>query len=81
KVVAEGIENQEQLRMLKQLGCDLAQGFLVGKPMAAQDLDKWLSEYRSGAVPKPLDFARSTQALQNPSMRLVKPGATSRVKT
>ncbi|MGH9905086.1 MAG: EAL domain-containing protein [Pyrinomonadaceae bacterium] len=81
KVVAEGIENQEELRLLKQLGCDLVQGFLVSKPLAAQDLDKWLSEYRSGAVPKPLDFARSTQALQNPAIRLVKLGASSRVKT
>ncbi len=81
KVVAEGIENQAELRLLKQLGCDLVQGFFVSKPLAAQDLDKWLSEYRSGAVPKPLDFARSTQALQNPAIRLVKLGASSRVKT
>ena len=38
KVVAEGVETEEILKALDQLGCDHAQGWDVGKPMTAQDL-------------------------------------------
>lgn len=34
KVVAEGVENQEQYKLLKDLNCDYAQGYLFGRPMA-----------------------------------------------
>jgi diguanylate cyclase (GGDEF)-like protein/PAS domain S-box-containing protein len=36
KVVAEGVETAEQLRMLKTLHCDEYQGFLFGQPVAAE---------------------------------------------
>ncbi len=32
-VVAEGVENEEQLNLLRLLGCDVIQGYLIGKPM------------------------------------------------
>ena len=35
ELVAEGVENQEQLGLLKDLGCDYAQGYLFGKPLEA----------------------------------------------
>lgn len=38
KVVAEGVENEQILRALGQLGCDIAQGYHIGKPMTADDL-------------------------------------------
>lgn len=38
RVVAEGIENSEILEQLKELGCDLAQGYLIGKPLPAEQL-------------------------------------------
>jgi diguanylate cyclase (GGDEF)-like protein/PAS domain S-box-containing protein len=37
KVVAEGIELEEQLDFLKRHGCDMAQGYLLGRPMPAAD--------------------------------------------
>jgi diguanylate cyclase (GGDEF)-like protein/PAS domain S-box-containing protein len=37
KVLAEGVEEQEQLDLLKSLQCDLFQGFLVSKPIPAED--------------------------------------------
>ena len=38
KVVAEGVETKEQLTILKELGCDLAQGYYFSKPIPGQDL-------------------------------------------
>jgi EAL domain-containing protein (putative c-di-GMP-specific phosphodiesterase class I) len=37
-VVAEGVESDAQLEMLRQMGCDEAQGYLLGRPMSAADL-------------------------------------------
>jgi EAL domain-containing protein (putative c-di-GMP-specific phosphodiesterase class I) len=34
-VVGEGVETPEQLETLRECGCDLAQGFLLGRPMTA----------------------------------------------
>lgn len=42
KVVAEGIENQEVLERLVEMGCDVAQGYLIGAPMPAEDFADWL---------------------------------------
>ncbi|HEY6965016.1 MAG TPA: GGDEF domain-containing phosphodiesterase, partial [Erythrobacter sp.] len=38
KVVAEGIEERACLEFLAQIGCDYAQGYFVGRPLAADDL-------------------------------------------
>ncbi|MBV7561048.1 bifunctional diguanylate cyclase/phosphodiesterase [Pseudomonas sp. sia0905] len=38
KVLAEGVERAEQLERLRQLGCDYVQGYFIGRPVAAQDL-------------------------------------------
>ena len=41
-VVAEGIEDQATLDALRELGCDLAQGYHISRPLAAQDFMTWL---------------------------------------
>ncbi len=38
RIVAEGVENAEVLAELRDLGCDIAQGFHIGYPMPAADL-------------------------------------------
>jgi diguanylate cyclase (GGDEF)-like protein/PAS domain S-box-containing protein len=38
RVVAEGVETEEQLAALRDLGCDAVQGFLLGVPMSQREL-------------------------------------------
>ncbi len=42
RVVAEGVETEEQRALVRGLGCDRAQGFLLGRPMAAAALSPLL---------------------------------------
>jgi EAL domain-containing protein (putative c-di-GMP-specific phosphodiesterase class I) len=39
KVTAEGVETKQQLAMLRALGCDFMQGYLLGRPRSASQLD------------------------------------------
>jgi diguanylate cyclase (GGDEF)-like protein len=41
EVVAEGVETEQQLLMVNQYGCDLAQGYFIGRPMEALELLEW----------------------------------------
>ncbi len=43
-LVAEGVETQEQLTLLKNMGCDQAQGFLFSKPVPEENFTKLLSD-------------------------------------
>jgi EAL domain-containing protein (putative c-di-GMP-specific phosphodiesterase class I)/CHASE2 domain-containing sensor protein len=45
-VVAEGVESEESLDMLRTLGCDSAQGFLIGRPTSAKGLLRRLQDER-----------------------------------
>ncbi|BAE52116.1 PvrR [Paramagnetospirillum magneticum AMB-1] len=40
KVVAEGIETEQQMDLIRHLGCDEAQGYLLGRPVAANDFPR-----------------------------------------
>ncbi|NOG82508.1 MAG: EAL domain-containing protein [Planctomycetes bacterium] len=42
KIVAEGVETEEQLNFLKQQDCDEIQGFLFSKPVTADEFEKLL---------------------------------------
>ncbi|MGI6226542.1 MAG: EAL domain-containing protein, partial [Peptococcales bacterium] len=44
KLVAEGIENWEQLTYLKDLNCHTGQGYLYSKPVALDDFEKMLAK-------------------------------------
>jgi diguanylate cyclase (GGDEF)-like protein len=46
-VIAEGVESEVILKRLASLGCDTAQGYLIGKPMPAASLQEWESAHRS----------------------------------
>ena len=45
RVVAEGVEDEASWRILQGLDCDLIQGYLLAKPMAAEEMTRWLAEH------------------------------------
>jgi EAL domain-containing protein (putative c-di-GMP-specific phosphodiesterase class I) len=49
RVVAEGVEDEATLALLAELGCDVAQGYVIGRPVAAAELE--LDGARAGAQP------------------------------
>lgn len=49
--VAEGVEDQQTWHGLIALGCDMAQGYFLSKPLPAADLARWLRESSPGGAP------------------------------
>ena len=41
-VIAEGVEEEEQLNMLRDLGCDIIQGYYFSKPVSAKDFEEFI---------------------------------------
>jgi EAL domain-containing protein (putative c-di-GMP-specific phosphodiesterase class I) len=51
--VAEGVETEEQLTVLRAMGCDINQGFLLHKPMPADQVEKLFGTMATGAEDAP----------------------------
>jgi EAL domain len=49
-IVAEGVETLEHGRMLRDLGCDILQGFAFAKPMSGDDLEHFMAARNRLAV-------------------------------
>ncbi len=52
-VVAEGVETDEQLVMLEEYGCDMAQGFYLGHPSSHESITLMLRKQMALVVPPP----------------------------
>ncbi|OON60356.1 sensor domain-containing phosphodiesterase [Massilia sp. KIM] len=52
-VVAEGVETEDEARVLRAARCDQAQGFLYARPMEALALGGWLGERELAALAQP----------------------------
>ncbi|MDR6992289.1 EAL domain-containing protein [Luteimonas sp. 3794] len=50
KVVAEGVEGPVSLAILESLGCDMAQGYLISRPLPADTFVAWCMRYQPGTV-------------------------------
>jgi EAL domain-containing protein (putative c-di-GMP-specific phosphodiesterase class I) len=49
-VIAEGIENDDQLKLLRLIQCEFVQGFMISKPVAAADIDLLVAGAAGGAA-------------------------------
>lgn len=47
KIVAEGVEDREDWGFLRAVGCDMAQGYFIGRPMLAADLPGWIQNWQA----------------------------------
>ena len=45
-IIAEGVENIEQGQILLQLGCEVAQGYFIARPMPAKDIVNWINTWQ-----------------------------------
>ncbi|WP_068826205.1 putative bifunctional diguanylate cyclase/phosphodiesterase [Pseudomonas sp. BMS12] len=52
RVVAEGIEQRATLELLTAWGCDIAQGYLIGKPLPANAFEHWLQQWQGSHLAK-----------------------------
>lgn len=52
RVVAEGVDNEESLRIIGELGCECAQGFFFSRPLRSDLLAEWIRSYGDEAVAK-----------------------------
>ncbi len=48
KVVAEGVETEEELEFLRETGCDEIQGYIASKPLPASVMTKWIGMFTKG---------------------------------
>ncbi len=53
-VVAEGVETEDQLRLLRKLECENGQGYLFSTPLGSQQLDQFIANYNVIEVPATL---------------------------
>jgi EAL domain-containing protein (putative c-di-GMP-specific phosphodiesterase class I) len=49
RVVGEGVESNHVLASLHDSGCDIAQGFLLARPMPRDEIERWLVQTPSAA--------------------------------
>lgn len=52
EVIAEGVENQEHIDFLTQLGCHVMQGYFYGVPMKNDSILQWVKDYKVLEVPQ-----------------------------
>jgi len=51
RMVAEGVEDRQTWETLAAMGCDLAQGYFLARPMPAEETTRWLRDLPAGHAP------------------------------
>jgi len=65
KSVAEGVETQKDWDLLKEAGCDTAQGYFISKPLPPDDFMRFLTQH------KPVAVAHGTKLQSKPKVLVV----------
>ncbi len=60
KVIAEGIETEDQLRLLRNLGCDYGQGFLLSKPLPKDQISELMYKKSNWFPESMIDASETT---------------------
>ncbi|MCO5124804.1 MAG: EAL domain-containing response regulator [Rhizobacter sp.] len=47
QTVAEGVETEDDWTLLREIGCDIARGYFIGRPMAGDHLGAWLADWQA----------------------------------
>ena len=50
QVIAEGVETRQQEELLRAMGCDYGQGYLISRPLAAEEFEKLLQQERNASL-------------------------------
>ena len=50
EVIAEGVETEEQYRLLREMGCDGVQGYFFSRALPPQEMLRWIESYRAQQV-------------------------------
>jgi EAL domain-containing protein (putative c-di-GMP-specific phosphodiesterase class I) len=58
RVVAEGVDSAEALAVVAEIGCEMAQGFFIGRPMRGDLVPEWVNHYLVDAASPRLPIAR-----------------------
>jgi len=59
QTVAEGVEQPEQLAAVRNMGCDLVQGYLLGRPLPVEEAQRVIAEERRAQEKRPAALARA----------------------
>ena len=62
KTVAEGVETEEQARILAESGCSLGQGYFYAKPLPPEQFIQWYNGYINQAFQRTAETARKVMA-------------------
>jgi diguanylate cyclase (GGDEF)-like protein len=62
KVVAEGVETEQEEALLRRQGCDEIQGYLYSRPLTPRDLAQWLKQGVAGLVAREEPLAAALRA-------------------
>ncbi len=67
KTVAEGVETQQDWDQLAAMGCDIAQGYFIAKPMPAEAFQSWVARFQAPATRSALPV-QANRAIENGAM-------------
>ena len=69
KVVAEGVERPEQWQALREMGCDLMQGYLIARPQSPERMTKLVQKLnQAGLEGSPARAPRQSEASRSPAV-------------